>query len=204
MHEQAAGFALDALGPAETGEFERHLRVCPGCEDELERLGTAAAALAFACDPARPRPELRLRVLDRRGGVVVPLRRRRPLPLLAVGAVAAACAAAVIALNGRSGGHASVAGLRAYGLHGAAGALLVAGSGEAVLVVRGLPAPAAGTAYELWVVRGGTPAAAGFLRGRLGLLTRPVPPGSAVAVSLEPRDGSRRPTGPLLLTADTA
>jgi hypothetical protein len=29
LHEQAAGFALDALDPAETGDFERHLGVCP-------------------------------------------------------------------------------------------------------------------------------------------------------------------------------
>jgi len=87
---------------------------------------------------------------------------------------------------------------------GADGSLLVAQTGEAVLLVRGLPSPAAGTAYELWGIEGGRPVAAGSLRRRLPPLTRPVPRDAAVAVSIEPTGGSPRPTGPLLLRAETA
>src|SRR5207245_10053924 len=100
----------------------------------------AATALAFAGELPMPRPELRVRVLGVRG-VVIPLRRRWTVPLLAAGAAAAACAALVLGLYGRGGGvpnsH-SVAGLHSYALSGADGALLVAQTGEAVLVARGL------------------------------------------------------------------
>ena len=212
VHEQAAGFVLDALDPAEVRDFERHLEQCPDCEDELEPLRLAAVALAFAGELPRPRPELRLRVLDGRG-VVIPFRRRWTVPLLSAGAVAAACAAIVVGLHDwTEPAPPSMAGLRAYGLQGQSsglslrggGVLLVAGSRDAVLVTRGLPSPAPGTVYELWIVRSGRALPAGFLHGRLGALTRPVPPGAAVAVSLEPAGGSRRPTGPLLLRAETA
>jgi hypothetical protein len=205
VHEQSAGFALDALDPGEERAFERHLELCPDCEEALEPLRLAAVALAFAGELPRPRPELRLRVLDV-GGVVLPFRRHWTVPLLSAGAVAAACAAVVLGVRGWSGdaGQPSVAGLHAFAVSGADGTLLVARTGEAVLLVRGLPSPAAGTTYELWVVRNGRASAAGFLRGRLGPLTRPVPPGAAVAVSLEPAGGSTRPTGPLLLRAETA
>jgi hypothetical protein len=205
VHEQAAGYALDALDPREVLEFERHLRLCPDCEDSLEPLCAAATALAFAGELPQPRPELRVRVLDV-GGIVIPLRRRWTVPLLSAGAAAAACAAVVFALYGWGGeAHSrSVAGLHSYALRGADGTLLVAPTGEAVLVARGLPPPAPGTVYELWVVRRGKALPAGFLRGRIGPLTRPVKPGAAVAVSIEPTGGSRRPTGPLLLMAETA
>ena len=48
VHDQAAAFALDALDPDESSEFERHLADCPACEDGLEPLRFVAAALAFA------------------------------------------------------------------------------------------------------------------------------------------------------------
>ena len=74
VHEQAAAFALDALDPDETAEFERHLVTCPACEDALQPLRFVAATLAFAGDLPAPRPELRVRVLDV-GAVVIPLHR---------------------------------------------------------------------------------------------------------------------------------
>jgi anti-sigma-K factor RskA len=82
--------------------------------------------------------------------------------------------------------------------------LLVDGSRRATLVTHGLPAAPVGKVYEIWIVRAGRPTPAGFLRGRAGRLSRPVPPGAAVAVTLEPAGGSRRPTGPLLLRTETA
>jgi anti-sigma-K factor RskA len=142
-------------------------------------------------------------VLDVRGGIVVPFRRRWVPPLAAAAAVAAAAAIA-IGLHER-GGPGGAAGMRTYAADGAGGgALLVGRSGEAVLVVHGLPQAAPGTAYELWVVRDGRAVRAGFMRGELGVLTRPVSAGASVAVSLEPTGGSRRPTGPLLVRAETA
>ena len=55
----------------------------------------------------------------------------------------------------------------AFPLHGAHGALLVASSGEAVLVVRRLPPAPAGKAYEVWVVaQAATRRAPGFCAAR--------------------------------------
>ena len=169
MHDQAAGYALDALDPAEARDFVRLLMLCPDCEDELEPLRAAVAALAFAGELPQPRAELRRRV------VVPRLRRRRAAPL-ASAAVLAACAALAVGLTGRS---------------------------HARHVSFQLPPAPAGKVYEIWYVRHGQAIPAGFARaGRTEL--HHVPRGAAVAVTLEPRGGSRRPTGPLLLRAETA
>jgi anti-sigma-K factor RskA len=202
VHEEAAAFALDALDHEEAEAFERHLADCPDCEGELEELRFAAAALAFAVEPPRPSRSLRLRVLDT-GAQVIPLpRRRHPRLLRAAAVAAAACAVLVAALRPWETGESEV-GFRRYAAKGANATLLVSRSGEAVLAARRLPPLANGTVYELWVIAGGRARPAGLFRGSLATLTRPVPQGATVAVSVEPAGGSSRPTGPLLLRAET-
>ena len=206
VHEQVAGFALDALDPEESIEFERHLVLCPDCEEALEPLRVAAAALAFAGDLPRPRPELRERVL-RVEGVLLPFRRRRMAPLVsAAAAVAAACVAVVFGIRESSGGSiaAPLGEAQAFPVHGAKGALVVAPNGEAVLLVQRLAAAPAGRAYEVWIIRRGHPAPAGILHGSIVELNTTVPHGARVAVTLEPAAGSLRPTGPFLLQAERA
>lgn len=193
IHDQAAAFVLDALDRDEAAAFEAHLAVCPGCEDDLEPLRIAAVALAFAGELPPPRPTLRRRV------VVRPLRRRaRPLASAAV--LAAACA--VVALLLTDGRTREPDGLRSYPLRGAKGSLLVSPRGEAVLVVRRLPPAPHGHAYDIWVVQAGRATPAGVLRGMVEPLTRPVPRGSEVAVTLEPAGFSPTPRGPSVLRAE--
>jgi anti-sigma-K factor RskA len=201
VHEPAAAFALDALDRDETAEFERHLEICPDCEDELARLRIAAVALAFAVDQPVPRPELRLRVLDT-GAPVVALRTRRRPQIVTGVAVLAACAALALVLKPWVDGR-PVGDLRSYQASGSTATLLVGRSGEAVLAVRPLPRLSAGQGYEVWVIEGGAPVPAGWIHGRLTMLTRPVSRGAAVAVSVEPLTGSERPTGPLVIRAET-
>ena len=201
VHEQVAGFALDALQADEAAEFERHVAVCPACEDELASLRVAAAALAFAVDLPVPRPELRSRVLDV-GAPVIPIRRRRRPQLVGAAAVLAACAAIAVAVRPWDDGR-SLGGLRRYSADGARATLFVDRAGGAVLAVHRLPPPPAGKRYEVWVIAGGRAVPAGWLGGSLTALTRPVPAGAAVAVSIEPRGGSRRPTGRLLFRTET-
>jgi anti-sigma-K factor RskA len=201
VHEEAAAFALDALEREESEAFERHLATCADCDAGLEQLRFAAAALAFAVEPPAPSEALRARVLDT-GAQVIPLPRWRRPTLLAVAAVAALCASVLAATRPWQTGDAQM-GVHRYAATGATATLLVGRSGEAVLAAPGLPPPAAGTVYELWVIDGGRPRPAGQFRGSLAALTRPVPPGAVVAVSLEPAGGSSRPTGPLLLRAET-
>jgi anti-sigma factor RsiW len=173
-HDQAAGFVLDALEPEEAQEFERHLRLCPTCEDELEALRIAAAALAFAGELPPPRPSLRRRVLAV-DAVVLRFRRRWTAPLASAAALAA-CAALVVGLTD---------GQRQPG------------------VALDLPAAPAGKVYEIWFVRHGHAVRAGLARAGRNHVG-PVPRGSAVAVTLEPAGGSPRPTGPLLMKTETA
>jgi hypothetical protein len=168
VHDEAAGFVLDALDPRQAEEFARHLRLCPDCEQELEPLRLAAAALAFAGELPRPPARLR-RVVVRR------LRGRVAAPAAPVAALAA-CATVALALTGHA---------------------------QTRHVSFQLPPAPAEKVYEIWFVRRGDAVPAGFAHAGRNEI-RNVPRGAAVAVTLEPRSGSRRPTGPLLLRTETA
>jgi hypothetical protein len=90
---------------------------------------------------------------------------------------------------------------------GSQGALVLAvgSGGRAVLVLRGLEPAPSGSTYEAWVVdpAGGPPDPAGLFSGgeRVVELTRPVPVGATVAVTVEDAVGSDTPTQPLRLVA---
>jgi Anti-sigma-K factor rskA/Putative zinc-finger len=201
VHEEAAAFALDALDREEVEAFRQHLATCPDCDATLEELRFAAAALAFAGDLPRPPEHLRSRVTDV-GAPVIPLRRRIRPELLSVAAAVAACLVIAVLLHFWTGSG-TVGGLERHAAAGGGATLLVGDSREAVLVVPHLPRPPAGKVYEVWVIERGRTASAGILRGSLLQLTRRVPRGAAVAVSIEPTGGSPHPTGPLLLRAET-
>jgi len=90
---------------------------------------------------------------------------------------------------------------------GSQGALVLAvgSGGRAVLVLRGLEPAPSGRTYEAWVVdpAGGPPDPAGLFSAgeRVVELTRPVPIGATVAVTVEDEVGSDTPTRPLRLVA---
>jgi hypothetical protein len=90
---------------------------------------------------------------------------------------------------------------------GSQGALVLAvgSGGRAVLVLRGLEPAPSGRVYEAWVVdpAGGAPDPAGIFSAgeRIVELTRPVPVGATVAVTVEDAVGSDTPTQPLRLVA---
>ena len=98
VHELTAAYALDALEPEEARGYEAHLAGCERCREELASLQTAASALAYAVEPARPPESLRGRILDAARAErpnnlrVLDTYRRRAVRLAAVAAVAA-CAA---------------------------------------------------------------------------------------------------------------
>jgi anti-sigma-K factor RskA len=62
VHELSGAYALDALDHAERERFERHLRRCPACTDDVRRMTSTATAMAMAA-AAQPPPGLRERVL---------------------------------------------------------------------------------------------------------------------------------------------
>ena len=219
-HSLVAPYALDALDDAEARSFERHLAGCEQCRDQLAGLREAAAALAYGAEGPAPPPELRQRILEQARSErlnVVPLWRRR-WALPASGAVAAAAACAAIGLGiwasslsnsldrERTARQAQARALavlvqpssRRVGLAGANGALVVAASGEAALVVSGVRRAPKDKTYEAWVISNGKPARAGLFGGgstdSVVPLSHPVPPGAIVAVTLERAGGVDAPT----------
>lgn len=106
LHDLADAYALDALEDFDRERFERHMRGCPACADEVRQYTEVATALAMAM-AAEPPPGLRDRVLA--GTTVtrqlppqlaqarrrVPLPRSSWFPRLATGVAVAGVAAAV-------------------------------------------------------------------------------------------------------------
>jgi anti-sigma-K factor RskA len=75
--------------------------------------------------------------------------------------------------------------------------LVVGAEGDAVLIVSRLDRAPAGKTYEIWVISGKTPRPAGLFRGGQDTvvpLTRRVPKGATVALTLEKFGGSPQPT----------
>jgi len=80
--------------------------------------------------------------------------------------------------------------------------------GDAALIVNGLAPPPAGKTYEAWVIQDDTPQPAGIFSGggtqTAFALTRAVPEGATVAVTIEPAGGVDAPTGDVQFTASGA
>jgi len=219
IRELTAAYAVDALDPDDAEAVEEHLRHCAECRDEVAELREAAAALAYAAPPATPPAALRERIVEqarRERGNVVPLRPRWAVPAAAAAAVAA-CAALGLglwaaSLHGRLDSREQALreqaravaivgepGARRIPLAHGSGALVVSRTGEAALVVAGLPEPPSDKTYEVWVVDAGRPHPAGLFSpsgDRTVLaLDRAVPDGATVAITVEREGGVAQPTG---------
>jgi hypothetical protein len=91
-------------------------------------------------------------------------------------------------------------------MQGGEGRVVVTDSGDAALVTS-VPAAPAGKTYEVWVFEGETPRAAGTFDGNeahdVVRLTRQVPPGAKIAVTVEADGGVDAPTSPPVMSAAT-
>ena len=204
IHDLAAAYAVDALEPEEQRAYESHLARCPRCQEEVAGFSKAVSALAFAAPPAEPPPALRGRILAAAGADqsnVVQLRPRWAVPALAAAAVAACTAIGlgVWAQNLHSRLGSATSALQSLPLSGAAtGAVVLGRGGEADLVISGLPRAPSGKTYEVWVIHGAVAQPAGLFVPKTATavvrLTRHVPAGAHVGVTLEPAGGSPQPT----------
>ncbi len=218
VHDLTAGYALHALDEHEEHEYEKHLRRCSRCREELVSLQEIAGVLAYGVDPAEPPPALRgniLRAARAERSNVVPLRPRWALRgSLAIAAVAASAAVgiglwatslsnsldeeratrerqteAIAILSDPAATEAS--------LRGARGRVVVSGEAAALVISNVEPAPE-GRTYEVWVMDGEQPRPAGLFEAAGGSavirLTRPVPQGATVAVTLEAAGGVDAPS----------
>lgn len=216
VHELTAGYALDALDPAERERYEEHLSSCQPCREELEGFRRVSGALAHAAGGPIPPAALRAAILDQARSErsnVVPLRRRYLVPAISGAAAIAAVAALAVGFWATSVSRdlddarsdISVLGdpnARYIETVNGEASLVVRPSGEAALVVRELEAAPAGMDYEIWVFDAGTARRAGlFERPGVARLTRPVAPGQLVMVTLEVDGGTDAPTSAPLFTA---
>jgi anti-sigma factor RsiW len=220
VHELTAGYALDALDPAERATFEEHLSSCERCREELQGFWQVSGALAHAAGGPMPPASLRERILEQARSErsnVVPLRPRRFL-VPALSSVAAVAAVAAIGLgiwatslsSDLDGANSELAVLedpnaRTFPSDGGKADLVVTPGGDAALVIRTLAPAPKGKDYEIWVFENGVPKRAGlFEEPGVALLTRPVEAGQMIAVTLEPDGGLDAPSGAPLFTASSA
>lgn len=178
-----AAYVLGALDAGEAESFERHLKGCVVCRDEVMALEHVVGALPMAADQHRAPRRLKRRVMRSvrseirahaevrsdvaharprlarglaSGGLLRPAAGAWVRPG-AVAAAGLAISAAVVALATSSGGAPSARVIRAQvvGLAGSADIRL--SGGQAELIVRHLAPPPAGHIYEVWLQRGHGP-----------------------------------------------
>jgi anti-sigma-K factor RskA len=208
-HSLVAPYALNALDDDECRAFEEHLAVCERCRNELAGLKEAAASLAYGAVGPAPPPELRERILtqarsERANVASLPQRRRSwTAPLAAAAAIAASVAiglgvwtATRPATENAFTTVVSQPGSRVIPM-GDQGAVAVARDGDAAIVLRVRKAPA-GKTYQAWVIRDDGIESAGLFRGggdaSVVKLSRPVPRGSVIGVTVEKAGGAPQPT----------
>ena len=229
IHELTAAFALDALDPVDERVYEEHLARCASCQEELAGFRDVAAHLAYVPEGPSPPPALRERILEQARSErtnLVPIRRRWAFP--AAASIAAVAAMAAIGLGiwasslrsdlkaeqeARTGLEQVVSVIsdprseRAAATVGS-GTLVVSPTGAAALVLSDLDPAPRGKTYEIWVAEDRAPEPAGLFqttgdRTRVAV-TRPVPTGATVLVTLEPAGGRTRPSGAPLFAATAA
>jgi anti-sigma-K factor RskA len=184
-HDLAGAYALDALGGAELARFERHLRTCRTCPDEVRGFAATATQLGRAA-AVTPPPSLKAAVL----GAVGALSSARD--------VDAAIAAVLAAADARIVSGATTAG-------GTATAVASLSGRTVVFTSTGLPLLPPTSVYELWFIGSGgarpagllPPAPAGVAAGpgtTAPLLASGLVTGDAVGITVEPAGGTQSPT----------
>jgi anti-sigma-K factor RskA len=213
-HDLTAAYALDALEPDEARAYEEHLAGCERCREELATLQATAGSLAYAAEAVTPPSDLRERILSaaraERPNVVSlrPRWSRSARSLAAVSAVAACAIAGLLAWNVSLHNrldHARQGALTGATLTGARGSVVYSDGSGALVLSDLAPAPL-GKTYEAWVIDGGRAYPAGLFAGGgrttiVFRLTRSLPAGAVVAVTVEKAGGSPQPTRKPFITS---
>ncbi|MDP8956934.1 MAG: anti-sigma factor [Actinomycetota bacterium] len=208
IEDQIVLAVLGDMDPSERASFEAelaaHLPECRRCSELTRDYRQVGDHLALAVPPAPPPPGLEDRIVARATGVggkvvrVTTWRRRLTQAALAAAAV-------IVLVIGSIAGSRLVTGsdelrlvrLRAAG-EGSIAIAYTAGGDRALVVGSDLPDPGGERVMQLWVRAGGTMVPGGTFRPRRGdvlAVTRlPAKDFNLVAVTIEPRGGSKAPT----------
>jgi Anti-sigma-K factor rskA len=234
LRDLLAPVALGAADPSETTRVEAHAVECAVCAEELAGLRGTANALALAVPQHDPPPGLRDALMASvRAEAAARAADAQPPPARAAGppprarwwrrpvlrpwpalAAAAAVVAVLLAWNialqvGSDGGEEQVTTLAVAGTPDAPGVTgrvaHLTDDGTAIVRLAGLPRLAAGDAYQLWVIDGGTPRSAALFEpegpGEAVAVAADLQGAEALAVTAQPATSRAAPEGPILLTA---
>ncbi|MBA3431668.1 MAG: anti-sigma factor [Actinobacteria bacterium] len=213
--ELIASYVLNALSPGEMQEIGRHIASCEECMREADSYSGVTSALTQAVDPV-PLPQgftdrvVAAGVGDPRSRTASKPRRspferwRRLAPVLALVLVAAVVAVGVIDARRDADRQEQVdrliaqsGGMEMHGRGGATARLLPRDDGFA-FAARNLDAPPEGKTYQLWFIDGEREESAGTFGvedGQALVFDDTSLEGvDAVAVTVEPKGGSRKPT----------
>jgi hypothetical protein len=223
--ELAAGYALDALEPAEEVELLAHMEQCSTCRDALRDHEYVAAQLAaLADDPHAPSPawsSIRTGIVGETPApqvvdlAVQRVRRRQPRLLGAAAAVAILAAGGIVVatqVGGQSATQQAISDCRSSstchvvqldrGTHERA--VVLVRNGNAKLLPTNLPSPGAAKVYALWQLpRAGKPTLLAQPVSSADPSTTPLAMGydetAAFALSVEPE--GPRATSPTTVVA---
>jgi hypothetical protein len=211
------------LGALETPEFYReHLTTCAICQAEVDELQLVVDTLPTTVPSVSTPRALRQRVLATARSEAELLNaarpeadrpprranhwRSHPMTLAIAGAIAACAATAAIVINSGPSPHERVISAQIATSIKGAHASLYQIDNRSSLVVSGMPQPALGKIYEVWLNRGGAspqPTDALFSVTNRGSGSVAVPENlhevKEVMVTSEPLGGSTRPTSPPLI-----
>jgi anti-sigma factor RsiW len=191
--DDVGAYLLGALNDVERRAFERHVRECAECQDELDRLRPAADVLPASVEQVAPPPGLKKRVMAE----VEPPRRRLPAVWLAAAAVVLALAVAFGVTQLGPDDTRTVTATVAKAMPRAGGKLEVTGD-AATLHLHDMPELGGARVYQVWVQHGEhlVPART-FEVGRSGAGDVRLPNvanADGVYVTREPRGGAQVPS----------
>ena len=222
VHALIGAYVLDAVDDLERAAFDRHLRECPVCRDDVDELREASTRLAGDAWSVPP-PALRTDVMAAIGSVrqlgVGLEKARRPSPRLrllsAAAAVVLAVGGAVFAVQEHRVRVEQARADQVSALLAAPDLVVreqpVAGGGTVTVAVSKLRdagvimlaaanAPAGGQVYQLWTIRDEKPVPEGTLvpgQATAMRIVEDIGGAQDVGVSIEPPGGSATPTTPL-------
>ncbi len=213
VDELLAAYALDAVDADERAAIEAHLATCDRHEEVGELMATAAGISVLA-EEREPSVALEVRLLDALEGAssggseLLPIRRR-----LTIAWPAAAAAAVILLAAGFGAGALMTAEPEDEAMvqvvqQGTAWMRAEAQAGESPVKVTlaGLRRLPEGTGYQVWAVRDPEWVSVGVCNTDDdgwwdGDFDFALQDGDALAVTVEPRTGSDRPTGEVVLSA---
>jgi hypothetical protein len=156
-HDDVGAYLLGALNDLERQAFERHLRGCAECQEELARLRPAADALPGSVQQFEPPARLKaslMEVVEREARVTELPRRRftRPLAVAAVLLLGLVVGFGVAQLGGDDETR-TLAATVDQAMPNAGGSLRVS-SGDATLRLHDMPRLGGTRVYQVWLQHG--------------------------------------------------